>query len=488
MATPRRSALAACWLALAACRASPVGDEARMPSAPQAPELAALEPPPALIEAASRLGLPAPELLSLEGLTFPVDDQGPIAASFYFLSSGFFEAGEVRRLLAAVARHDPNRRLFLFTDEALERDFSKASLPTVEVVRTAALPFSPWPRDPFAITRDARGNVVLVARGRLQPGREDDVWMAAEVAKALPAPLAGPEGRARWALSPVYFHNGQMLPERSALRLSVHSVEPLALEIAGLSQVPADRFGTRAGIAPYFAAARQAIERVARLWGRGAEVVHPLPTGSPDDVALVARLGGGAGFDLDSLVTFLPQPGGHELALVADVAQGRDLLAGLPAGDWGSFAETYRLQLDRTAARQRLARHLEAPRARGLGAFLDTVAAHLRAAGYRVERLPILLVPIEALADAGSFPPGDFLVSWNNVVLSRSGSGLVAEGFTSGLPAADEAIRRLFREAGAELVLLPLLRQSVVRNGGYRCASSHLPRALGEASASIPSS
>ncbi|HEX4952524.1 MAG TPA: hypothetical protein VF017_03900 [Thermoanaerobaculia bacterium] len=479
MATRRRGALAACWLALAACQASPVGreDQDQPPASPAG--LVALTPPPALVEAASRLGLPAPQNASLGELAFPVDDQGPIAASFYFLSSSFFEVDEVRIFLEALIRHDPGRQVFLFTDESLETGLSAAALPAVTVVRTAPLPYSPWPRDPFASTRDGRGNVVLVARSRLQPGREDDLWMAAEVAKALPASLAGPAGRARWALSPVYFHTGQMLPERSSLRLSVHSVEPLALELAGIPAVPAERFGTPEGIAPYFRAARRAIEQVAGLWGRPAELVHPMPGGGPEDVPLVARLAGGAGFDLDSLLTFLPGAAGREVAAVADVSLGRDLLAATTAAEWGAFAATYRLQPDRTAARQRLAAHLESPRARGLGAFLDTVASHLGAKGHRVERIPVLLVPIEILADAENLPAGDFLVGWNNVVLSRRGAALVAEGFASGLPAADEALRRRFQEAGAELVLLPILRQSVVRGGGYRCASSHLPRGMG---------
>ena len=64
------------------------------------------------------------------------------------------------------------------------------------------------------------------------------------------------------------------------------------------------------------------------------------------------------------------------------------------------------------------------------------------------------------------------MLGWNNVVLRES----VAEGFASGLRVGDERARETFAASGWELVLHPPLTASVVRGGGYRCASQHVRR------------
>jgi hypothetical protein len=53
--------------------------------------------------------------------------------------------------------------------------------------------------------------------------------------------------------------------------------------------------------------------------------------------------------------------------------------------------------------------------------------------------------------------------------------------FASGIPAGDERARAAYRDAGAELVLLPPLVRSVILNGGLRCASNQIRAADGAA-------
>ena len=80
------------------------------------------------------------------------------------------------------------------------------------------------------------------------------------------------------------------------------------------------------------------------------------------------------------------------------------------------------------------------------------------------------------LRDAQGLDYPDFLLTWNNVVVETRRGVLRAEGFASGIPSADAAAEKIFTRAGVRLDLLPPLVGSIVRNGGYRCASNHLRR------------
>jgi hypothetical protein len=190
------------------------------------------------------------------------------------------------------------------------------------------------------------------------------------------------------------------------------------------------------------------------------------------------RLGGGAGYDLDSLVTFLPGPD-KATALVADLAAGRKLLAKLPAAERKTLRTTYDLEPDGAALSSALLAACDTPRAAALAAFLDLTANHLAAQGLRVLRLPLVRIPYALLRDRSGLPemaPSsdlEFLLTWNNVVAETRNGKLRAEGFAS-LPSGDAAARKIFQTAGAHLDLFPPLVRSIVLNGGYRCASSHV--------------
>jgi hypothetical protein len=59
-------------------------------------------------------------------------------------------------------------------------------------------------------------------------------------------------------------------------------------------------------------------------------------------------------------------------------------------------------------------------------------------------------------------------------VLEPAGGGRRAEGFTSMLEAGDDLARAAFARAGYTMDFAPLLAESVILNGGYRCASQHV--------------
>jgi hypothetical protein len=169
--------------------------------------------------------------------------------------------------------------------------------------------------------------------------------------------------------------------------------------------------------------------------------VHSL-NASPD---LMQRVGGGAGIDLDSVVTILPA----STALVGDITIA-------VKDDLSVYGE-----LEKIRAAQ------NSPKAIALQSFLNAIAEELQRDGMTVRRLPLVLVPASA---AARDVPSDFLITWNNVVLEKNR----AEGFASLLPSADAYARKVFEASGYKLVLFPPLLRSIMLNGGYRCASNHL--------------
>lgn len=457
------------------------------------------------------------------------DDAGaPIAASVYSLPSSFFDSPVAAAFLAAVRAMAPGRDLVVLTDLPSRRRLAACcASPRLHLLETYGRGFSPWTRDPMSLTRRADGGVMVLVRPNAQPGREEDGYLGAQLVRQLPLTLDRAWGGVRWEVAPVPFHNGQVLLTRAAAWISIHSLEPRILALLGIDRVPVESFATAAGIERYFAAARQAAAELASLYGRPVRFVHPLPPemmggGGPTDPRrgdadgsghangagsagsvtaggddrhlaasrdLVQRMGGGAGYDLDSVLTLLPAPRGGPsaiagrpsgtsgrpaVALVASLAAGRALLAALTAEDWQALRRGYDLAPAGGELAAALGAAQQTPTAARLDGFLDLVAAHLASQGFRVERLPLLTVPVTLLSDHEGVAGREFLLTWNNVVLETRGGRLRAEGFSSLLPAGDREARRAFTAAGCSLDLLPALVHSIVLNGGYRCASNHL--------------
>lgn len=408
-----------------------------------------------------------------------VDDDvaKPLVASVYSLPSFFFTADEADAFLAGVRKVAPKRELIVLTDLPLRRRLEpRAKELGVRLLETYGRPYSPWPRDPFSLVRTAAGGVRVLIRPNLQPGREEDASLGPELVQNLPDDLDRAWGKATWAVAPVPFHNGQVLMANGAAWTTLHALEPRILALLGVDRVPVESFGTAAGIDRYLQAARKALAELSALYGRPVRLVHPLPESGPlaARVEAMQRIGGGAGYDLDSILTLLPARGtgkdAKPFALVADVTAGRELLAGLAPADREAMRHGYGLEPDAAA----LAAAQTAPGAAALDGFLDDIAAHLARQGWQVRRLPLLSVPVALLRNREGLQHREFLLTWNNVVTEVRDGHLRAEGFSSLIPAGDDRARRIFSEAGADLDLVPPLVRSVILNGGYRCASNHL--------------
>jgi hypothetical protein len=453
---------------------------------------------------------PSAERLSAYGgepLRFDDDAGAPIAASVFSLPSAFFDPPVAAAFLNAVRSMSPHRDLVALVDLPMRRYLEKCCRsPRLHLLETYGRSFSPWPRDPMSLVRRPDGGVVVLVRPNVQPGREEDRYLGAELVRLLPPQLDRAWGSVRWEVAPVPFHNGHVLLAGGAAWISMHTLELGTLALLGLDRVPVASFNTAAGIDRYFAAAARAAAELARLLGRPVRFVHPLPRAAnggasavrddearhgaaPDSAGqdeplrlaanyeLVKSIGGGAGYDLDSIVTLLPAPRreGRPAALVASLTAGRSLLSRLTAEDWDALRRGYDLGPAAPELAAALGAAQQAPAAARLDGFLDLVAAHLAAQGFRVERLPLLVVPVRLLADSEGVSGSEFLLSWNNVVLETTREGrLRAEGFSSLLPSGDALARRTFAAAGCSLDLLPALVHSIVLNGGYRCASNHL--------------
>jgi hypothetical protein len=410
---------------------------------------------------------------STRGLRFDADTAGRLTASVYSLPSFFFDLKTADAFLSAVHAASPERTLVVLTDSAVLAGLAPRSKElNLRLLDTYGRPYSPWPRDPFSLVHTREGALRVLVRPNLQPGREEDANLGPELVQDLPEDLDRAWGKVTWATAPVPFHNGQVLLTPDAAWITLHALEPRILALLGVDRVPVASFATAAGIDRYLAVADRAAGELARLYGRPVRFVHPLPR--QGDLAartgLMRRIGGGAGYDLDSIVTLLP--GGK--ALVADAAAGRDLLAKLPAADWDSLRRGYGLEPAGEALSSALAAAQGTPEMEALGGFLDLVAQQLASSGLTVRRLPILTVPVALLADRAGLSHESFLLTWNNAVVEVRKGQARAEGFSYFLPSGDQAAREAFAALGTRLELFPPLVRSIVLNGGYRCASNHL--------------
>jgi len=382
-------------------------------------------------------------------LALPDDLDGPITASFYSLSSSFFTAAEASAFLDAVHRASPQRRLIVLGD---------LTTPAyVERIDTHARPFTPWPRDPFIVARSGE-RIAFINRPNAQPEREEDQNMVRALVAALPE-------RAQWSVAPLPFHNGQVLMTPAAVRISIHTVETRACAILGVDRIPVETFNEPAGVKRYVDAVRCAAGELRDFYRKPVRFVHPLPLDG--SVALMKRLGAGAGVDLDSIVTILPNAKGAG-AIVGDLALGARVARAAPAEEWERVGRAYGFRHGGKVLAEEVA---AAQSAAALQLYLDEIAAQLRREGITVRRLPLLEVPPSLIAQD---LPSPFLMTWNNVVLEKRGNVRRAEGFSSLLASADTLAARTFADSGYRLDLFPPLIRSIELGGGYRCASNHL--------------
>jgi hypothetical protein len=402
------------------------------------------------------------------------DGSGRIEASIFSLSSALFDTPTALAFLERVRAAAPGRTIIVLVDPALEAELAPrgASL-GIELIGIDGQSYSVWPRDPFSFLRRPDGGVALLLRPDRQPTRESDREMALELIQGLPESLDREWKRPVWRVAGVAFHNGQYLLTPDELWTTSHAVGPRIKELLDDPEVDVR---TTEGWNRYVAAARRAADEIGALYGRRVLFVHPLEPreGGPPAPEFVRALGGGEGFDLDSVLTLLPAGDGAAF-LLGDLSAGAGLLGKVSREELDRFAAVYGLATRGDALRVSLIAEQSAGAAAGLQRFLRQVDDHLRAEGQTVRRLPLILVPDDLVAGDGTVR-APFLVGWNNVVLEITDEQRRAEGFSSGLPTGDALARDAFEERAYDLLLLPPLIDSVTRGGGYRCASQHLRR------------
>ncbi len=372
-------------------------------------------------------------------LRLPDDGSSAIEASIFSLNTTSFTPAEALRFVEAVHAASPKRRIVVLADAPMRAALAPhAQRLHLDLADDLDRVFSPWPRDPFIVGRSANG-VVFVNRPNLQPHREEDQNMVRALVDSLPATC--------WTVAPVPFHNGHVLHTPKAVWISIHSVEPRALALLGLDHVPVETFGTRAGVERYADAVKRAARELGDFFHAPVRFVHAMPS-APEEIA---RLAGGAGYDLDSIVTLLPRAGGKTGALVADVTLGAAAARKATPAEWNALRAAYGFSESASVVAD--------SQSAALQQFLDEIAAELRRDGMTVRRVPMLKMPGQA-----------FVLTVNNVVLEPRR----AEGFATLLPSMDRAAREAFTAGGYRLDLFPPLARSVVGGGGYRCASNHV--------------
>ncbi len=405
------------------------------------------------------------------------DVLAPIEASFYSLPADLVTADSASSFLRSVHEAHPRRQILVLSDPPLALHLDGLGLERLQLLPAWGIPYSLWPRDPLTILRDPDDGLVAVLRPNIQSTREADLDLGRALVQTLPESLDTAWGGLRWRRSEIPFHNGQVLFADGRAWVGIHSLEVRILEILQMPRIPVEDFGGPDGVR-FLAAAQQAAAELEKLYGRPVSWVHDLPTevSSAVRVSLLRSLGGGAGFDLDSLLTLLETDDGL-VALVGDPRLAAELLDKAPAEEFDTLSKIWTMQSTGEKLQQNLITAQVSPRARGLGEFLDQVAEHL-GQEMLVRRLPLLLVPGSLVPDVRlqgsdvSENVDDFLLGWNNVVLEEA----AAEGFASGWATGDAFAHEAFGKAGHRLVLHPPLTASVIRGGGYRCASQHVRR------------
>ncbi len=408
---------------------------------------------------------------------FPDDIGSSINASIYSLPSQFVDRVAALDFLETLRDIAPQRELVVLVDLPLREELEpRARELKIHLLETHGRGYTPWPRDPFSLLQRRDGGVLLLTRPGGQVLRSEDDFMSLELIQGLPEPLDKAWRKVQWARSSVFFHNGQVLLSPNQTWISLHTLEPRILQLLGIDRVPVEDFATRSGWLPYLEATRKAASELGALYQREVTFVHRLPENEDEAELgdLIRRIGGGAGFDLDSLLTLGEGPGASLQALVGDVDSGRDLLELVSTTELEAFRKDFQIQPEAGRLEQKLLDAQKTLRARALDDYLELISESLKAEGVVVHRLPLFLVPVEILSNRAEFKHIDFLVTWNNVVLESREGIRRAEGFSSLLQSGDDRSRKVFEDAGYQLNLIPPLVRSVILNGGYRCASQHL--------------
>lgn len=400
----------------------------------------------------------------------------PIRSSIYSLPSAFFEYAEAAAFLRGVQALAPERDLVVLSNAPLIDELRPlVDEMSLHLIDTLGRHYTPWPRDPFALVSQRDGPVTVVTRPNLQARREFDLYMGRELIQGLPDELDVEWGGVEWMVAPIPFHGGHTLATPGTTWASVHTLLPRIIEILGHTPTPGE-LTQPSKLSEFLDATELARGEFESVFGQPVRFVHalPSPASSTSVDELETMLIGGGTSDLDSLVTILPGITEDRIALVADFTLGRALIEQVDGDELDRFRDDYHLATGGEDLRRQLSEQPLTDVNRRINAFLDHTSRYLREQGMEVRRLPLLHVPEHLVEERLRLVRDGFLVTWTNVVYELVAAELRAEGFASGLATIDAHATETFRAAGVTLRLVPGLARSVMRDGGYRCASNHV--------------
>lgn len=432
---------------------------------------------------------------ALRGLSCS-DGTSPLQALLFSFPSSMFDPEDCIALLSSVHQSSPNVALAVVSDfvtadsKTAEWFVTKAQTLGSHLIAPLGSPPSPWLRDPILVARDREDRLVFVNRAGPQLGREQDQNIPREFIRGLPAGFEDLTGPIHWSQAPLHFHGGHLLSTPRSVWISTHSIETRILQRLGLESINIPRLIEPSGWADFTDAVIASAADLRSLGCRHVQWVHPWPSAPAgmEHSQFVHNLGGGNDIDLDTLLTILPgEPA--DTALIGDPKTGATLLEQISDAELAEFSRRFEMGLQPGDLRRELTQWWNSPHVISLSAFQDLMESHLRSEGLRVRRTPILMVPTRLIAAHPKFalnqPHVHFPIGFSNVVLDSShdpnhpaAPPLRAHCFESCLPTFDAEAGRVYAEAGCELILHPTLVESVISEGGFRCATQEIRQAI----------
>ncbi len=422
------------------------------------------------------------------------DGVSPLQALLFSFPSSMFDAEDCIALLDSVHQSSPSVALAVISDytandgTAAESFRAEARALGAYLIAPLGPSPSPWLRDPILVGRDSDQQLVLINRAGSQQGREQDQNIPRQLIQGTPSEFESLTGPLFWSQAPFHFHGGHLLFTPESPWISVHSIETQILKRLNLQGIDVQKLNDIDGWNSFSEAANASAEELGKLGGHRVQWVHPWPSTPPgmEHSEFVRCLGGGNDIDLDTLLTILPG-GPSDTAILGDLDQGGELLGTVSDEELAEFSRRFQIRVPPRDLRDALTRWKRSARVAGLSAFLELVATHLRTNGLRVRRTPMLMIPTPLIANHPKFaaeqPHAHFPIGFSNVVLDSQSAPnepterrLRAHSFESCLPIFDAEARRVFAEAECDLILHPALVESIISEGGFRCATQEIRR------------
>lgn len=442
--------------------------------------------------------LSRPRERPFESGSFELVDDGtsPITSHLFSLPSTHFDPAACLETLRSVRSACPEAELLVLSDfmgssQPAARTFCEELrsmgcrlLPTL-----GQSPPSPWLRDPMLPLEDEEGRLIFLSRPNRQSGRESDLKVSRQLVSAAAQDWDEEHREVSWSPCPTPFHGGHLIFTPGSVWLSVHSVETRVLELMNIDRIDVTKLLKPEGWANYCRAVDAAVDELGAALGVQTNLVHPWPSPPPgmSHSEFISALGGGNDIDLDVLLTLIPDQTSHAgvVALVGSTDASRPLIEKLTATELETFAQSFGMDLPATQLRPRLQTWQGSPKVSGLEDFLKLVSLHLASMDIPVATTPLVFVETKLITShprlSNDQPHVHFPLGHCNAVLervaptaNRNSRSMRAHAFMSGLPSLDSKATSAYEEIGCQLHLHPPLIESLVLEGGFRCATQQI--------------